>query len=234
MDKIASLETISRWEKEINNLGGNTEKWGIMSSAEAPAKIEVSANVSRVVFSFAAGSFISVPAAENEIAVPTTQVVSAAIFDHTDAHIDTFRLNEGHGIYIYGENGIEGKLSDENVWVVCQTTRTWQDKVDLAHMVVENDVLTALYNRLSAYTDAQIMASIQNINALALSVDLKALELIFSDLANSGFNQLYQTKATEYARRYRAELDNALKRLSISIDGELEPKRVISQGRLVR
>ena len=105
----------------------------------------------------------------------------------------------------------------------------------MAHQIVQNDLLTALYNRLSRYTDAEIIDAIQNIDALALSVDMKALELIFSDLANSGFNQSYQVKATEYARRYAAELRSAIQRLNINIDGSAkDPNRIVTQGMLSR
>ncbi|MDY0183538.1 MAG: hypothetical protein RBR39_09580 [Proteiniphilum sp.] len=237
MKTLATLDTISRWEKEINNLGGYTEKWGLVSaSAQSPISITVSANVAKAVFAFATGGMASFVTDDNEIDIPVAQVVSIALYDSGDAHIDTFALNEGHGVYLFGANGIEtGTLSSATAWAVCQTTRTWQDKVDLAHVIVENDVLTALYNRLSKYTDTEIIDSIQNISALSIAVDMKALELIFSDLANSGFNQLYQTKALEYARRYSAEIRSAIQRLDIDVDGTgVEPNRIVTQGQLSR
>jgi hypothetical protein len=237
MDTLATLQTISRWEKEINNLGGYTEKWGLISaSSETPVEITLSNNVAKAVCALASGGFISITVEDNEIDVPVSQTVSIALYDSDDAHIDTFALNEGHDVYLFGTNGIEtGSLSSATAWQVCQTTRTWQDKLDLAHQIVQNDILTALYNRLSRYTDAEIIDAIQNIDALALSVDMKALELIFSDLANSGFNQLYQTKATEYARRYAAELRSAIQRININIDGSAkDPNRIVTQGMLSR
>jgi hypothetical protein len=237
MKTLATIDTISRWEKEINNLGGYTEKWGLVSaSAQSPISITVSANVAKAVFAFATGGMASFVTDDNEIDIPVAQVVSIALYDSDDAHIDTFALNEGHGVYLFGANGIEtGTLSSATAWAVCQTTRTWQDKVDLAHVIVENDVLTALYNRLSKYTDTEIIDSIQNISALSIAVDMKALELIFSDLANSGFNQLYQTKALEYARRYASELRSAIQRININIDGSAtDPNRIVTQGMLSR
>ena len=237
MKTLATLDTISRWEKEINNLGGYTESWGLISvSNESPATISVSDNVAKGIFALAAGGFSSVAAEDNLLSIPPVQAVSVALYDSGDAHIDTFALNEGHGVYLFGANGIEtGTLSSATAWAVCQTTRTWQDKVDLAHVIVENDVLTALYNRLSKYTDTEIIDSIQNISALSIAVDMKALELIFSDLANSGFNQLYQTKALEYARRYSAEIRSAIQRLDIDVDGTgVEPNRIVTQGQLSR
>lgn len=237
MKTLATLDTISRWEKEVNNLGGYTESWGLISASnESPATISVSDNVAKGIFALAAGGFSSVVAENNLLSIPPIQTVSVALYDSGDAHIDTFALNEGHGVYLFGANGIEtGTLSDASAWAVCQTTRTWQDKLDLAHQIVQNDLLTALYNRLSRYTDAEIIDAIQNIDALALSVDMKTLELIFSDLANSGFNQLYQVKATEYARRYAAELRSAIQRININIDGSAkDPNRIVTQGILSR
>ncbi|NLA66528.1 MAG: hypothetical protein GX862_11585 [Leucobacter sp.] len=237
MKTLATLDTISRWEKEINNLGGYTESWGLISvSDESPATISVSDNVAKGIFALAAGGFSSVAVEENLLGIPPVQAVSVALYDSGDAHIDTFALNEGHGVYIFGANGIEtGTLSDASAWTVCQASRTWQDKVDIAHLVVENDVLTALYNRLSQYTDSEIIDAITNIDAFAIAIDMKALELIYMDLANSGFNQLYQTKATEYARRYAAELRSAIQRININIDGSAkDPNRIVTQGMLSR
>ena len=88
---------------------------------------------------------------------------------------------------------------------------------------------------MSQYTDSEIIDAITNIDALAIAVDMKALELIYMDLANSGFNQLYQTKATEYARRYAAELRSAIQRININIDGSAkDPNRIVTQGMLSR
>ena len=237
MKTLATLDTISRWEKEVNNLGGYTEKWGLISaSSETPIEITLSNNVAKAVCALASGGFISITVEDNEIDVPVSQTVSIALYDSGDAHIDTFALNEGTGVYLFGANGIEtGTLSDASAWAVCQTSRTWQDKVDVAHIVVENDVLTALYNRLSQYTDSEIIDAITNIDALAIAVDMKALELIYTDLSNSGFNQLYQVKATEYARRYASELRSAIQRININIDGSAkDPNRIVTQGMLSR
>lgn len=237
MKTLATLDTISRWEKEVNNLGGYTESWGLISvSSESPATISVSDNVAKGIFALAAGGFSSVVAEDNLLGIPPVQAVSVALYDCGGAHIDTFALNEGHGVYLFGANGIEtGTLSDASAWTVCQASRTWQDKVDIAHLVVENDVLTALYNRLSQYTDSEIIDAITNIDALAIAVDMKALELIYTDLSNSGFNQLYQVKATEYARRYASELRSAIQRININIDGSAkDPNRIVTQGMLSR
>ena len=237
MKTLATLDTISRWEKEINNLGGYTESWGLISvSSESPATISVSDNVAKGIFALAAGGFSSVAAEDNLLGIPPAQTVSVALYDSGDAHIDTFALNEGHGVYLFGANGIEtGTLSDASAWTVCQASRTWQDKVDIAHIVVENDILTNLFNRLSKYTDTEIMDGITNIETMAIPVDMKSLELIYTDLANSGFNQMYQAKAADYARRYNAEFRNALQRLNVDIDGTgVEPNRIVTQGMLSR
>ena len=237
METLATLDTISRWEKEVNNLGGYTEKWGLISvSDKSPAIISVSADVAKGIFTYAAGGTMSVAPVGSRLAIPTSQVVSVALYDSGDAHIDTFALNEGHGVYLFGANGIEtGTLSDASAWTVCQATRTWQDKVDIAHIVVENDILTNLYNRLSKYTDTEIMDGITNIETMAIPVDMKSLELIYTDLANSGFNQMYQAKAADYARRYNAEFRSALQRLNVDIYGTgEESQRIVTQGVLSR
>lgn len=236
MDIIATLATISRWEKEVNNLGGYTEKWGLVSPATgSPYAIIVSNNVSKGIFTLANGGLSTVSSTDGKIAIPTSQVVSVALY-HSDKLLDTFSMNEGHGMFLYSVNGVEiGTLSDAAAWTVCQTTRTWQDKVDLAHLVVQNDILTNLYNRLGQYTDTEIMDAISNIETFALTVDMKALELIYTDLANSGFNQMYQQKATEYARRYNTEFRSALQRVNIDIDGTgVEPNRIVTQGKIGR
>lgn len=237
METLSTLATLSRWEKEVNNLGGYTEKWGLVSPSSGPAyTISVSADVANGIFTYAAGGTVSVAPTVTKLAIPTSQVVSVALYDISSELLDTLAMNEGHGIYLFGANGIEtGKLSDASAWTVCQATRTWQDKVDLAHIVVENDILTNLYNRLSKYTDTEIMDGITNIETMAIPVDMKSLELIYTDLANSGFNQMYQAKAADYARRYNAEFRNALQRLNVDIYGTgEEPQRIVTQGVLSR
>lgn len=237
MDTLATLATISRWEKEVNNLGGYTEKWGLVSPSSGPAyTISVSADVAKGIFTYAAGGTVSVAPTVTKLAIPTSPVVSVALYDISSELLDTLAMNEGHGVYLFGANGIAtGTLSDASAWTVCQATRTWQDKVDLAHIIVENDILTNLYNRLSKYTDTEIMDGITNIETMAIPVDMKSLELIYTDLANSGFNQMYQAKAADYARRYNAEFRNALQRLNVDIYGTgEEPQRIVTQGVLSR
>jgi len=39
--------------------------------------------------------------------------------------------------------------------------------------------------------------------------------LIYTDLANGGFNELFQNKADYYWKRYKQELNNCFKRLNI-------------------
>ena len=80
MKTLATLDTISRWEKEINNLGGYTESWGLISvSNESPATISVSNNVAKGIFALAAGGFSSVAVEDNLLSIPPAQTVSAAL-----------------------------------------------------------------------------------------------------------------------------------------------------------
>ena len=234
MKTLATLDTISRWEKEINSLGGYTEQWGIASpSAEALVTIR-SAVGTKLLMRNAIGIITESAIIDNVANVPVAQIIAFDLYDGGTL-LDTFLLNEGQGVDLFGQNGGVCDISSASAWLVCQATRTWQDKVDLAHIVVENDILTNLYNRLSKYTDTEIMDGITNIETMAIPVDMKSLELIYTDLANSGFNQMYQAKAADYARRYNTEFRSALQRLNVDIDGTgVEPNRIVTQGVLSR
>lgn len=233
IETIASLDSIARWEKEVNTLGGYTEMWGLASASEEDPVSLTCSTGTRVLFHYADGRAVFVDLTENVVMIPTSQIVSFDLYDGEDI-VDTFALNEGTGSRVFGAVEV-CDISTASAWIVCQATRTWQDKIDLAHFIVQGDILTALYNRMHEYTDSEIISSISNVQTFALAVDLKALELIFADLANSGFNQLYQAKATEYTRRYRSELDSALRRINIDMTGSgYGPNRIVTQGQLSR
>lgn len=232
---LSTLASISAWEQEVNQLAGYVQKHGLTATSDMPVSIEFSEAIESCVVTYENAESAALIIASDKVTVDLVagkNVISIAV---TGDKSDTFNLNEGYGTTIYGAEGkLTGAISSGDAWTIANAQRTWQDKIDLAHRQVENDVLTALYNRLFQYSDEQIIASISNPQTLADAVDLKALALIYSDLSNGGFNQLHETKARDYYRKYQAELNNALRRLKIDLAEGSGGERIVTQGILSR
>ena len=58
-------------------------------------------------------------------------------------------------------------------------------------------------------SDTSILETISNPEIFALTCQMKAMELIYSDMAQNGFNPNYKQKQEYYAGRYTKELSNA-------------------------
>ena len=235
--ELSTLATISAWEKEVNQLAGYTQKWGLQAPSTGTNTITTDSSVHYVKTQAENGTLTtSASALAGVIPLPAYKVIAVLCYSNTNVLIDTFALNEGSGTAVYGADGdLSGTLSSAAFWAICNANRTWQDKIDIAHRLLGYDILTAMYNRLSTYTDTEILDAIENPTTFSAACDLKALELIYNDLAAGGFNQLHDTKAKYYANAYKVEIGKALQRATFSIgDTITDPNRLVTQGKLSR
>ena len=235
--ELSTLATISAWEKEVNQLAGYTQKWGLQPTNSLALTLTTDTSVKTAKTMAENGNLTATATVTaGVIPFPATKFIAVLCYDVAGALIDTFALNEGSGTAVYGADGdLSGTLSSAAYWVICNANRTWQDKLDIAHRLLGYDILTAMYNRLSTYTDTEILDAIENPTTFSAACDLKALELIYNDLAAGGFNQLHDTKAKYYANAYKVELGKALQRATFSIgDTITDPNRLVTQGKLSR
>jgi len=242
---LSTLATISAWEKEINAQAGHTRKWGLISTSTSTYTVTTLNTVKYVIATLVTGwnqtiTGLGGVSLAGVIPIPTTQAISLACYNASDVLLDTFALNEGAGSSVYGTGGVlTGVVSSASAWVLGNANRTWQDKIDLAVMIVQNDLETILTERQIVVDEAGgdlLIDVITNPSTFLIACDYKALALIYSDLANSGFNELFAKKAVTYAQKYDLELAAAIKRMNLdpSLSGTTTEYRAEFSARVTR
>ena len=245
-DALSTLDTISQWEKEINRQAGHTSKWGLYSSSGAsPETISTLNTVAYAIVTLANGNVATITGVGGSslagtIPIPTSQIVSVACYNASNVLLDTFSLNEGNGLTLYGSGGVlTGALSDASIWVRCDANLTWQAKLDLAKYILACELETKLTEMGITVDEAGgdiLVDVITNPETFRLACDFKALELIYDDLAGGGFNQLFEGKAKTYRAKYEKELAEALKRMNLDtgLSGTTTEYRVDFTARVSR
>ncbi len=223
MWKLSTSVSIARWEKEVNELAGFTVHDGIRS--EDNETVEIPPGCVEVKFIAANGFHItSSDISENKIRFPQNTDIRHIIFmgsgGNTIAESDLSQ-GEGDALIIFVDTGeIHLKLSGD-VWIKIEVSRTWQEKIELAHQYVEFAILRVIRDRgHRTTTDAEALALVRNPKTFQIASDMKALELIYADLAHGAMNINYQQKADMYAMRYENEITAALARMSLTITSE--------------
>jgi hypothetical protein len=126
----------------------------------------------------------------------------------------------------------------QDIWAELETDNTWQDKIDLAKEMLKYEIETAL-TEMHYFVDEQagekLIDIVANPETFSLASDYLALHLIFTDLSQGGFNELFKNKAEYYWACYQRELKNCYKRLDIDYNLSGNPiKRVKIEGYVSR
>lgn len=245
-DNLSTLETISAFEKEVNSQAGYTQKWGLYSAdGNNKATVTTDTSVAYVVVTLTNGQTQTITGAGGAsiagvIEIPTSQIIDIKCYSVTNTLIDTFTLNEGYGESLFGVNGdLSGLLSDPTAWVLCKANRTWQDKIDLAKLILSNDVESILTDKGIVVNEADgevLLDVITNPTTFRIACDYKSLNLIYDDLAQGGFNQLFESKAKQYKAKYDQELADAIKRMNLDpgLSGDTTEYRAEFTARVTR
>lgn len=242
---MSTLHTLTQWEKEINAQAGYTRKWGLLSTSTSTYTVTTLNTVAYAVATLLSGFTQTVAGVggaslDGVIPIPTAQVTSIACYNSSNVLLDTFSLNESGGVTVYGSDGVlTGAVSNSAAWVLGNENRTWQDKIDLAAEILQNDLETILTERQIIVDEAggdDLIDVITNPDTFRIACDYKALALIYSDLANSGFNELFAKKAVTYAQKYDLELSSAIKRMNLdpSLSGTTTEYRAEFSARVTR
>lgn len=236
---LSTLRSIAAWEKEINRLAGKTEIMMLMGSI-TPITLTFSgtgsADITQAQLTKATGDLAIVDVVDLKITLPQYPIQKIVALDSYDAVLAEFTISEGSGPRIYSDGAISALISNPAAWQLAASDLTWADKLDLAKAIIRQDIVSALLKRYAevANDDAAI-AMLVNPAVFAIASDMKALELIFTDLANSGFNQLYEGKAESYRHRYYNEFAKAMTAMRLAgHEADTEGVRESWEGRIIR
>jgi hypothetical protein len=233
---LSTLAGLSAWEKEINRLAGKTEIWSLRSESETePYTLTFSGDVTSARAKTAEGNVIDIPVEENDMAIPMDTIIELVAYNG-DAEAGKFPLNEAKSLVLHSDTELTATLSSKSAWFLATINYTWQDKIDLAKKILKQDIVTDILARYPAIeSDAEAIALVTNPEIFAIASDMKTLNLIYADLANSGYNQLYQAKAESYAQRYSHEKDKAMSAMRLAgYEGDTIGSRAFFGGNIVK
>jgi len=234
---LSTLAGLSAWEKEINRLAGKTEIWSLRSeNEEKPYTLTFSDDVSEVKAKTAESNVIDIPVEENTMEIPMDTIIELTALGLNDVILGKFPLNEAKSLVLHSDTELTATLSSKQAWYLATINYTWQDKIDLAKKILRQDIITDIMTRYPTIeSDTEAISLITNPEIFSLASDMKVLELIYADLANSGYNQLYEAKANNYAQRYAHEKDKAMSALRLSgYEGDTVGSRAFFGGNIVK
>ena len=234
---LSTLAGLSAWEKEINRLAGKTEIWSLRSeNKEKPYTLTFSDFVKFVRAKTAEGNVIDIPVEENTMEIPMDTIIELTALGLNDVILGKFPLNEAKSLVLHSDTELTATLSSKQAWYLATINYTWQDKIDLAKKILRQDIITDIMTRYPTIeSDTEAISLITNPEIFSLASDMKVLELIYADLANSGYNQLYEAKANNYAQRYAHEKDKAMSALRLSgYEGDTVGSRAFFGGNIVK
>jgi len=235
---LSTLAGLSAWEKEINRLAGKTEIWSLRSDSETKPYTLTFSDFDFVKFvraKTAEGNVIDIPVVENTMEIPMDTIIELVAYKG-DAKAGKFPLNEAKSLVLHSDTELTATLSSKQAWYLATINYTWQDKIDLAKKILKQDIVTDILARYPTIeSDAEAIALVTNPEIFAIASDMKTLNLIYADLANSGYNQLYQAKADYYAQRYSNEKDKAMSAMRLAgYEGDTIGSRAFFGGNIVK
>ena len=236
---LSTLAGLSAWEKEINRLAGKTEIWSLRSeSIEEPYKLRFSDIVDWVEAKTIDGNIINPELTDGtDMKIPIEMIVEMTVgYSRGGVERCKFSLTEARSKVLHSDADLTATLSSERAWFLATVNYTWQDKIDLAKKILRQDIITDIMTRYPTIeSDTEAISLITNPEIFSLASDMKVLELIYADLANSGYNQLYEAKANNYAQRYAHEKDKAMSALRLSgYEGDTVGSRAFFGGNIVK
>ena len=232
---LSTLETISRWEKEVNELAGYDSIPAIQGNGTAQIT-NIDKSIDSIVYTDSLKilhtSRIETP---GEWQIPEAEIITILYYvGETLFGVSNLMEGDGTKIEVLKEDGKTTSFTlTENIWIIAKVNRTWNAKLELAREAVKNDILTILYNRTDASTDDEALDLITNAETFITACDMKALELIYRDLGLGTFNQMHQMKADTYARAYQNEIASAISRMRVGTDNDTG-SLLITSGRVTR
>ncbi|HQC58977.1 MAG TPA: hypothetical protein PK143_06015 [Candidatus Syntrophosphaera thermopropionivorans] len=213
---LSTSNSIARFEKEINRLASYNIRWSIYT--EEPDIYFDIEDILTVYYSTGESKILE------ENVIPVKKYIIKIEQIREGAVIATYPITEGKGYVLHSEDGQnllqvrKDGIPYQDIWAELETDNTWQDKIDLAKEMLKYEIETALtemHYYVDEFAGKRLIDIISNPETFSLASDYLTLHLIYTDLANGGFNELFQNKADYYWKRYKQELNNCFKRLNI-------------------
>lgn len=211
LEPYCTLNDLATHEQEINSLAGK-KTIVCLYTAEDDQTVTIDKVADTAVIYDQNGATSEADIVDYTFDFPATTYVSRIDCLNSGDVVASFVLSEARGEFILSTNRLTtGTLSSLITWDTVKIDRTWKDKVVLAISATEADIDDMLHQHVgSGYSsDTNLLETISNPEIFALSCQMKAMELIYSDMAQNGFNPNYKQKQEFYAGRYTKELSNA-------------------------
>jgi hypothetical protein len=239
---LSTTLSIAQHEKEVNRQAGYTSRWCLF--CPTGGTLTVATTAPKIKFTYHDYTTATVSASLGTVTFPTNKyIITAQTLDALDAVALTYPLGEGNGITIYDSDGANaltlGGANAVSAWVEKEIDLTWQDKINLAKVILKYDIENKLTeNRILVDEGAgQLLIDVlTNPQTFSLASDYLALALIYQDLSNGGFNELFFRKYQSFHQRYLDELAKAFTRMNLdpSLTGSTTDYRVNFTARLSR
>lgn len=218
---LSTTQTIARWEKEVNLLAGYTQHDGLYLNEDGEeVGIGIPDEVAGAVLVDGKGFHHDADMGTKEFIVPPyMEIAKIMLYDAHGELLGVCNLREGRGNTLKVDSegyDIKDLELPADLWAKIEVDRTWQDKINLARLRVENDILNAISATTQHVSDETALDLISNPGTFLTACDMKALELIYFDLGHGTFNAMHTEKAVIYGNKYKKEMASALQRMKIA------------------
>lgn len=247
---LSTSETIARHEKEINIQAGSTARKALYVPAGLTVWLPVYAyaTCTYAILTYSDNSTATVNVVADKVTLPTAKYITGIdLYTAADALLFSFPVNEGYGATLYDLTGAETLTITDSTgnwgagWTETGTygDYSWQDKIDLAKIMLANDISTKLreYGLTVDYAGGEVIIDLlTNPETFLIASDYLTLALIYQDLLSGGFNDLFLQKYQIYSLKYQEELTKGLARMNItqSVGGITSEYQIEVMGRLSR
>lgn len=225
---LSTQETLTRHEKEIILQAGHDIVWAIETPEDCAVTVQGEyPNGGTIKLFYIDGSIEIIDFRYEEATLPRGKTIIRILLNNI-----VFPLMEGSGFELYPEGSTNnsevltmhcGEESFASGWRQVETNLTWQAKIDLAKTILGNAVEDALIQRgvtVNESAGESVLDLITNPEVLTIACDYLALHLIYLDLLNGGWSELFERKYEIYGSRYKDEFASALRRITLDIDGD--------------
>ena len=244
---LSTTATISRHEKEIQRQAGYTARWSIYVPTGTTAYFSTTgyATCTYAILTYNDQTTATVSVSASKITFPTlTYIIQIDLYDVANTLLYTFECTEGYGSTLTDTTAAKTittvtATGNWTGWLEADTDMSWADKLALAKQMLGYDIEIALAERQIEVAESSgevLLDVVTNPAVFAIACDYLALHLIYLDLANGGFNELFDTKSKQYRSLYEVQFAKALKVMNLdpALSGTTSTYRAGWSGRVSR
>jgi hypothetical protein len=244
---LSTTATIARHEKEIQRQAGYTARWSIYVPTGTTAYFATTdlATCTYAILTYNDKATATVSVSASKITFPTLKyIIQIDLYDVANELLYTFECTEGYGSTLTDTTGAKTITTVTSTgnwtgWLEADTDMSWTDKLNLAKQMLGIDIEIALAERgvvVNELSGQVLLDVVTNPEEFAIASDYLALHLIYLDLSNGGFSELYDTKSKQYRSLYDIHFAKALKVMNLdpALSGLTTTYRAGWSGRVSR